>query len=135
MTLACRSGSSESSSSTVNVTHHAAWLDQGAGLVENWHDFNLADVTLTSKDLRYLKGWGPDHSLVIGLRVPRAPGAAAPGVLAPVTPQLDLWYDGWQHHVVVNLASDEAHAARIAALLPPGPHARWQALTPVDIPG
>ena len=90
MTLACRSGSSESSSSTVNVTHHAAWLDQGAGLVENWHDFNLADVTLTSKDLRYLKGWVPDHSLVIGLRVPRAPGAAAPGVLAPVTPQLDL---------------------------------------------
>jgi len=122
----CGGGSDHPAKSAPNGISNAAQ----AGVVERWHDMDVPDGSypLRAKDLSFLRQWLPGN-VIIGLKVPTAPGAAEPGTVYDADLFLSVKRQGANPLIAeVPLSSRDDLAARIAQVFPPEAGSHWQAL-------
>lgn len=130
--LECRTGSDHPKTAQGLA---ATSLSTAPGVVERWHDIDVTlpePQRLEAKDLAFLRGWLPGN-VIVGLKVPTAPGASAPGTV--LESELRLWLQrqgGSTIDMEISLTSRDDLAAQVAAVFPPEPGSRWQALVPAN---
>lgn len=132
----CSCSSDAGSDHPESLVSRTVRLSQDSAIVERYHDISLSGdpVTLTEKDLAYLRSRLPD-SVMIGLQVPRAPGASQPGDLTAQGHWLRTTLRVRDHHYItydVDLIPRDDLASEITAVFPPAPNTHWQALAPAN---